>query len=375
VSAPSLAVPARRRTLGPGARRAVAVAAWLVATVLVVLALRAVGTRAALDAARGARPGWLVVAALCFLGVIALWAWQSLLLLPRSARVSYRRIFEVQALTATAANTIPAFLGHATGVALLAERTGVGTAAALGVFAQHNLVEGFAKLALLLAAAQVAPLAPWMRQAVGVIAAGFGLLAVGLAGAAWAARRRAPRHEDRHLPSEAVGLTPDAAPHAADAAPSLTVAAASSGAGAERRARGRLATLGTFVVSWAAGLDALRSPRRLALAFASGLLMKVAEWGGWVAVEQAFGGAPGRGSAVLALAATNVASAVSVSPGNLGVYEGAAFAVYRALGVPPDRAMAMAVVAHLAYLVPFMGAGWAILTARQLRRWWRARRG
>ncbi len=333
--APAPAAPAgRRRGPSPRARFALAVAAWLGATALVAVALRAVGGEAALAAVRRARPGWLAAAVACHASLVVLWAWQTWVLLPRRAGgpapAGFGRVFEAQALTATAANTVPAFLGQATGVAVLAERTGVGTAGALSVFAQHNLVEGLAKLAMVGAAAQVAPLPPRMRQALLALGAGTALLVVGLGAAAWAAQRR-----------------PAAARPAA-------------GGGAVARAR-------ALVVRWAASLDALRDPRRLAAALAAALLMKVVEGAGWWAVERALGVAPRAGSPVLALAATNLASAIPASPGNLGVYEGAAFTAYHVLlGVPRDTALALGLVGHAVYLVPLVGIGWALLSARQL---------
>ncbi|MGZ8469223.1 MAG: lysylphosphatidylglycerol synthase transmembrane domain-containing protein [Gemmatirosa sp.] len=336
--------------LSPGARRAVALSAWIVATLLVVLALRAVGWRETLAAASQARLPWLVVASVCHATVVTLWAWQTWLLLPEAVRARFGRIVEVQAITATAQNTIPAFLGQATGVAVLAERGGAGTAAALSVLAQHSLIEALAKLATLAVAAQVAPLPPWMRRAVLVLGVALALLALGLFGAAWLARGRAPRAEDALPPSLAIGL--------AEEAPAAVV---------EHRAPGLWPRLRAFVVSWAAALDALRSPRRLALAVVSGLLMKVAEAGGWTAVERTFGVAPRPGSAVLVLAATNLASALPASPGNLGVYEGAALLAYTALGVPRDQALALGIVGHIVYLVPFVGMGWVVLSVGQLR--------
>jgi uncharacterized protein (TIRG00374 family) len=333
--------------VGPRARLAIALAAWGVATALVVLAFRAVGWRAALDALGRAHPGWTLLAMACHLGIVALWAWQSLLLLPRGVRVGWRRMFEVQALTTTATNTVPAFLGQATGVALLAERGGVGPAVALGVFAQHNLAEGVAKLATLLVAARVAPLPPWMRGAVaGLVAAVVGLVAA-LAVATWAARRRPLRAA---APVDAPRVdTLDAEPRA------------------EPRAAHWRTRAWAFVVSWVSSLDALRSPRFL-LAVVAGLLMKGAEAAGWWAVERALGVAPRPGSPVLALAATNLASAVPLTPGNLGVYEGAAFGVYHGLlGVPRETALALGVLGHVAYLVPLVGAGWVLLSVRQAR--------
>jgi uncharacterized membrane protein YbhN (UPF0104 family) len=349
VSAPATTADTPRR-LSPGARRAVALSAWVVATLLVVLALRAVGWRETLAAASRARLPWLVLASVCHASVVVLWAWQTWLLLPDAVRARFGRIVEVQAITATAQNTIPAFLGQATGVAVLAERGGAGTAAALSVLAQHSLIEALAKLATLAVAAQIAPLPPWMRRAVLVLGVALALLALALFAAAWMARERAPRADDALPPSLAVGLAEEPPAPAAD-----------------RRAPGPWARLRAFVVSWAAALDALRSPRRLALAVASGLRMKVAEAGGWTAVERAFGVAPRPGSAVLVLAATNLASALPASPGNLGVYEGAALLAYTALGVPRDQALALGIVGHIVYLVPFVGMGWIVLSVAQLR--------
>jgi uncharacterized membrane protein YbhN (UPF0104 family) len=337
--------PARAARLTPRARVALAVVLWVVATALVLAALRAVGGPTVLAAVRRARPAWLLAAVACHACIVPLWAWQTHVLVPRvrgpargrvpaapAARPPrFARLFEVQALTATAANTIPAFLGQATGVALLAERAGLGTAGALSVFAQHNLVEGVAKLAMVGVAAQVAPLPPRMRQGIAVLVAGTALLVVLLGAAAWWAGRR---------PAEA---------------------GAPAGAGAIARGR-------ALLVRWAASLDAVRDPRRLAAALGLALLMKVAEGAGWWAVERAFGVAPRPGSPALALAATNLASAVPASPGNLGVYEGAAYTAYHVvLGVPRDAAAAIALAGHAVYLVPLVGLGWAALSARHLR--------
>jgi hypothetical protein len=244
--------------LSPRARLLLAVALWLVATLLVVTAFRALGGRAALDAVRAARGPWLVVAVAAHSAVIALWAWQTRLLLPRARRAPYARLLEVQALSAAAANTIPAFLGAATGVALLGEVGGVGMAAALGVYAQHNVAEGVAKLVTLAAAARVAPLPPWMLRAVTALAAGLVVLVAALALGVWLVRRRPP-------PVDA-------------------------GTADDRRAR-----LHRFATTWAASLDALRTPR-FALAIVIGVAMKAAEAGGWWAVERALDVAPRTGA-------------------------------------------------------------------------------
>ena len=100
---------------------------------------------------------------------------------------------------------------------------------------------------------------------------------------------------------------------------------------------------------------------------------KLAEAGGWFAVERAFGVSPAPGSPFLALAAVNIASAASASPGNLGVYEAAGFFVYTYLHVPRDVAFALSVAGHLCYLLPLAGCGWVLLSWEEARAFVRRR--
>lgn len=324
MTAPSLA-----ERLTPAVRRRITIGAWLVATVLVVAAFYAIGWRKTLEALSRAHGGWLLVAVLANLAIIALWAWQSIIFLPPGRHVGFSRMFEVQALTTTATNTAPAFFGEAAGIAALAERGGVGAAVALSVFAQHHMVEGIAKVVVLLVAAHAAPLPAWMdRSLIGLTIAVGTLVVVLYVVAAIAARR-----PDQQVPT-----------------------------GASRAARLRAA-----VIHWANGLVALRSPGRFALGLAIALAMKAAEAFGWFAVQQAFGVTLGLRAPVLALTAVNLASALSATPGNIGVYEGAAFLVYRSFDLTHDLALAISVTGHLCYLLPLVGAGYVILTVRQLR--------
>jgi glycosyltransferase 2 family protein len=287
------------RRLSPTTRRRLLLLAWLVATGLLAASFRAMGWERTVDVLRRASVPWLAAAALANLSLIALWAWQSLVLLPPEVRVGFRRMLGVTALATTATNTAPPLLGKAAGVALLAERGGVGGAVALSLLAQHQVVEGVAKVVMILVAARVAPLAPWMRDALVALTSGVVVLALALVVIA----RRSAR--------------------------------------------------------WGAALSALRSPRRLALGLAIALGMKGTEALAWLAVERAFGASPAPGSPFLALAAVNLASSVGVSPGNLGVYEAAGTLAYRSLGVPGDVALALAVAGHACYLLPLAGAGWA----------------
>jgi uncharacterized membrane protein YbhN (UPF0104 family) len=86
--------------------------------------------------------------------------------------------------------------------------------------------------------------------------------------------------------------------------------------------------------------------------------MKAAEFGGILAVQQALGLNLPVGTALLVLASVNFATIVSVSPGNLGVFEAASFAAYRLTGVSPEHALTLSLVQHVCYLIPMLGVGY-----------------
>ena len=63
----------------------------------------------------------------------------------------------------------------------------------------------------------------------------------------------------------------------------------------------------------------------------------------------------------------SLATIISVSPGNVGVYEGSAYLAYTALGVSPETALGLAVLQHVAYLIPMAGTGWVVVLLAQKR--------
>ena len=321
--------------LTPGRRRLAWLLAWLAATALLWLSFRRVPLGRAAALLTAAHPAWLLAAVASNLAIVALWTAQSLVLVPRARRAAlgagaYGRMFEVMALTTTATNTVPAFLGQASGVVLMAERAGIGVAASLAVLAQHQAVEGIAKVATLLLAAAAAPLPPAARRAVALFTAAAAALLVALL---VLARRAAPQ------PPVDGGRAPS-----------------------------RLTRLVAAIRRWGAGLEALREPPRFAAALALALLMKVAEAGGHAAVLRALDVRAPAATPVVALAAVNLASSVAASPGNLGTYEAGAVFAYRRMGIAADHAAALALTAHLCYLVPLVGTGWLLLGVRQLAR-------
>jgi uncharacterized membrane protein YbhN (UPF0104 family) len=87
--------------------------------------------------------------------------------------------------------------------------------------------------------------------------------------------------------------------------------------------------------------------------------MKAAELGGIILVQRSLGLDLPVGTALLVLASVNFATIVSVSPGNLGVFEAASFAAYRLTGVSPEHALTLSLLQHVCYLIPMVGVGYA----------------
>jgi uncharacterized protein (TIRG00374 family) len=114
-------------------------------------------------------------------------------------------------------------------------------------------------------------------------------------------------------------------------------------------------------------LEALRQPKKLSAAVMLGLLQKLFLGLAITCVLIAFEIVTPWWGILAVLVAVNLSTVVSVTPANLGVYEGAAFLVYRALGVGSDTAVALAIVQHVVYLIPLAGIGWIISSVRPLR--------
>jgi uncharacterized membrane protein YbhN (UPF0104 family) len=248
---------------------------------------------------------------------------------PRAERMPAGRMLQVTAVTATAMNVLPMAGGHVSAFVLL-RRAGASTGGAATVLALDQVAEGAAKLGLALAALLLVP--AWMLHRVlpgpgpvltllGVVLAAVALTAAALA---WRAGR----------------------PQGADAAPSR----------AGRIGRGLADRAVAAARDWRAFLAGLA---------AIGLL-KLAELGAIVAVLHAFDASVPPGVAVLALLATQLATVVGITPGNVGVYEAAALLVYRQAGLPPEVGLSVAVVQHLCLLAGLLAPGAAVVAVRLL---------
>jgi uncharacterized membrane protein YbhN (UPF0104 family) len=288
-------------------RRFALVAAWVLATALLVACARTLDWTRAVEALAAVKPMWLTVGVAGNAAILACWAmfWRTLLPVDEAeVRAPYGRMFEIVAIASALMNTVPFGGGHASSVALLARRAPTPMRRALSVMALDQLGEGLTKVAIFLLVAVLAPLPGWMR-------AGVTTACVGVA--AW--------------------------------------------------------FIALLVASrWARELAILKSVPSALGAWACVLAMKGAELAAIIAVQHAFGlHIPFIGS-LLVLAAVVLGTMLPLAPGNLGTYEASAFLVYRYLGVPPEQALSIAVVQHVCFMIPAVGIGYAFISARTLVR-------
>lgn len=298
-------------------RRAVAGGGALLLVLLLVAAARRLDLhRAALELA-GARPGWIVAAVLAYVVILPLWAAQWRLLAPPGPRNRLRAMLGVVCMTSSVLNTTPLLIGEAAGVQLLASVAGIDRASGLAVLAMDQLLVGLAKLAVIGAAVLLLPTPAALRHGILALAGGVGLLALALVVL---------------VTTRAAGQWRAAHPRAEQALHRATRA-----------------------------LGALGTPKRGGAAFLLALAKKGCELLAILAIQRAFGVTLPAASALLVLAALNIATLLPLVPGNVGVFEAAMVLAYAWLGVPPERALGMAVVQHLCYVAALALPGYAWL--------------
>jgi uncharacterized membrane protein YbhN (UPF0104 family) len=262
----------------------------------------------------GARPGWLALAVLANAAVLPLLAAQWRRLLPAGRTVRRGVLGECVALAFAGMNTLPFGGGHALAVGLLATRAGLGLDGALSLLALEQLCEGAAKLALLGLVFAVGPCPAELRPVGWILGA---TLPIGFGGLYWLARRPAP-------------------------------------GGASGGWRGR----------WGRHLEVVARPRAWLGALALGGAAKLAQLAALYAVQRSLGLDLPLATLPVVLATVSFATMVSVAPGNLVVFEAAAFAAYRWLGVAPASALALALVQHACFLAAMIVPGYALTVWR-----------
>jgi uncharacterized membrane protein YbhN (UPF0104 family) len=233
-------------------------------------------------------------------------------------------MFGILALTASVSNGPPFPTALVTQLHLLADRGGIGHAGAASLVLLEQIVEGLAKLSIVALAAAIVP--------------GFEHRGVGLA--------------------LVLGVPAVAAVVVLLAHQGHLVERFEAGATGWRQRAIR------FLARVARHLDAVRRPASFALAFLLGLVKKSLEAAGIAAAAAAIGLTLPFWLLVAVLVAVNLSVVVAPTPAALGIWEGAAFLVLRSAGVEADQALAVALVAHAAYLLPLVSVGWALESLR-----------
>jgi len=309
-------------------RRAPYIVGWVVLTGLVIATARRVDWTLALSATLEAKPLPLIIAVLLNAMILVFATAQWLLFLPQGVSVAKSKMFEIMALTSTVSNSGPVGGGAAVGLHLLATHGGVGHSVGLSVLLLDQLVEGLAKMAIVLLAIAAVPIGLEYRTVGATIILGVPILLLALTITA---------HRRRILAS------------------------------LSERTTGFWGWILRTLNRVADNLEALRQPKKLSVTVVLALLQKLVEALAIASVLMAFGISTPWWGVLAVLVAVNLSTVVSVTPANLGVYEGAAFLVYRALGVGSDTAVALAIVQHVVYLIPLAGIGWIISSVRPLR--------
>jgi uncharacterized membrane protein YbhN (UPF0104 family) len=292
--------------------------AWAVGTACVVAFLRSFDLRAAWTHIATANPGWLALAVLANFVTLPLMAEQWVRLLPRTAPARWSVLWEVVTLSMASMNTLPFGGGHAVAVGLLAGRGVTRVSGAVSLLALEQLCEGVSKVVLLLVALAAAPLPTVLQRATWILTLA---VAAGFAALLWVVN---------HPPG--------------------------GGDAPGWRAR------------WAKHLEVARRPR----VFLFATLLSVAMKGGGLvavyAVQRSLGVDLPFADTPLVLAAVTFATMMAVSPGNVGLYELAAIAAYRLLGIPAGQAAALALVLHACFLIPMVGTGYGLMLWRVMSR-------
>ncbi|MCH7856659.1 MAG: flippase-like domain-containing protein [Gemmatimonadetes bacterium] len=288
------------------------------ATLLLLVALQDIEWDRLLQLLRTLRLPWLAVAIGLNGSIIVLWSLQWKILVPGEGSVTWANMFLVVSAMAMISNSVPFMVGQASGVLLLARYGGIGHASALSVYTMEQVAEGIAKLVVVVGLALFAPLPELLARGVQILAVVVSVLGVTFVVLAF---------RFRHPPA--------AVPPAST-----------------------LGRVKHFGARWAHSLEGLRTPRVFAAGIALALGMKAMELGGILAIQQALGLDLPVGTALLVLASVSFATIVSVSPGNLVVFEAASFAAYRLTGVSPEHALTLSLLQHVCYLIPMVGVGY-----------------
>lgn len=256
---------------------------------------------------RAARFSLLLAAVALNIAVFPFWVWQWRLIARPLARVDWRAMSGVVALSITAKVTLSGLAGVSSGLLALRYRAGLSYSEAGTVISVDQFMALVTKVVVVGLALLLLPLPAALHQA----ASGMAALAAMMLGVLWFAGEPGRRA----LPVE-----------------------------------GRLRRPALALRRFLEDLSALRSWPVLAGGLALALVKKALETGAALAVQLACGIEASPAAAVLVVAAVGLTTLVPVIPGNLGFHSAGVFAAYALIGTPTELAVAAGLLHHAALL-------------------------
>ena len=300
--------------------------AWVFATLLLYICFRGIDLEQAWNNIKQVHPLWLFLGIAGHFLIFIFWAKQWIIFLPGKAFVTFKEMFEINALMSTAMNTLPFPGGHAFGVFLLAKKEGVGHSAALSVMSLDQLTEGIAKLTVLLVVSWLTPLPPLIKKGI------LGLIVVILIFSSILLYFSFRFHDYKKIRTDS-----------------------------NKTLKQRTVD---FVSRWGQQLEGLRDIQTFCYGVILAYGMKLGEASAIWSIQKGFGVDLPIWSILLILAALNLTTIIPLTPGNLGVYEATVFFIYQHLGIEPEQAIALALTQHLCFLLPLAGTGYVYILTK-----------
>jgi uncharacterized membrane protein YbhN (UPF0104 family) len=239
------------------------------------------------------------------------WRWQ--LMLAPISRLPLRVLFPYKVAGCAAANVLPARAGQALRV-LLMRRHGVAVAGGVGVMVLEEIFNTAMLASLSVPLLFTLPLSVELRAALSLVATGSllgGAVAIWLASSS---RPRGPR----------------------------------------------------FVQRLAEGLAMMRNPRAALAVLALSAVVWLLDVGQIALIMHATGVAPTYSKAALVLLFVNLAMAVPITPGQLGLFEASAAAACVSVGASPEQGLTIGVLYHMMQVIPETLFGGAVLAQTAL---------
>lgn len=271
---------------------------------------------------------WLLLALAANLAIYPLWIWQWRLLASGEADVAFGRMANIVCLTALANVTLVKVAGTASAGLLLVSRAKLSIGGASSVMLLDQLLVGIVKVLLLFLLFAVVPL----PQEVVLGGLTLSLLVVAL-GVVVTALIVNPAPLQRY----------------------------------QDNAHSWVATAASWLQSASKSLQGIRRPGMLLAVLAIAIGKKSLEILAAYAIQLACGLDPSWTAALLVVGAVSIATTVPLTPGSIGVYSAAIYAVYIFTGQTEGPAMAAAVLQHVVELVPAIVLGYAALLTSSRR--------